>query len=335
MAGGRGYLRTWGVAHRRTPTVQRSRAGCTESGSDRDGASVGLPTGAPPSSGSALEPREASRGHEHQDEHQDEPPAAPRSPAAPRGAHDGAAEAPGQALAAFSEAERSAAARACFVEPRSLDALRGKPVLLEILDGLPETDPARAGLKCSLFREAEDGEPALLPFVWTSRLPTQEAVLRLVMAGAVDGGRFVVKMRMDFACAPDVRFTVEAPRGAGRGPGGAEASAIDGAVKLLRVMRDERAGAPDGPSDDRLGLVLEELRALRERVDALDESIGEAEGKEASEGIGSTLVREGIKVFSKVVRGGGRDEDGGGGDDDEPASDPEPKSPAQGRRLVS
>lgn len=189
--------------------------------------------------------------------------------------------------------DRLARVEDAFSGSDSLDDFRGSPILLDVLAELPPSHELRLGLRCQVFREAPDGDLELQPRSWTQQVPTQELVSKLVTAGELAPGAYVVRLRIKHRTAPDIRFRIAEPHPA-HSAAGAGALDFEGVAKLLRALRSDAPALPAPVGADVLQGVQEALTALDARLGTLEAQVGELVGAGSAAAAGGGGFLEGI-----------------------------------------
>lgn len=200
---------------------------------------------------------------------------------------------------------RAAAIAETFSGSQDLNHYRGSPELLRVLEEYPPTHELRLTLQCQLFRECEDGELELIPRSWQHQLPTWERVARLVAAGELAPGWYVVTFRRGHASAPNVRFKVGAPSLVAARPNDS-GEHLERAVRLLRQLSTPALPAGKGSAEaERLDRLEAAIVAIQQGQERLETALGEVLGEQVTERPGSWLGTIVSAVMDRMGKGPG------------------------------
>lgn len=180
---------------------------------------------------------------------------------------------------------------------RDLADLFPSPIALDVLADLPETSPARAGVRVSVYRMEPDGRCVLVPRDWTHAIPTEEALARLVASGSLPPGEYRVRLRRGKVALPHVVVRIDAPeappalQSAGGGIGEA-LRMLTGGRPLLSLLPSSSAPARDVSAD---------LDAIHERMDAIEGLVAQAVSALASkDGAGGSGLAEALAALAPL-----------------------------------
>lgn len=158
----------------------------------------------------------------------------------------------------------------------------GDKRILDFLDQLPPTHPARYGLRVTLEYIGPDRVARMVPGDWADDLPTQARVSDLVGAGHARPGKYRVLLMRGRKTMPHIRFDVAPPL---MPEAAAPADPVQQFLNTARALRElERGGGAPMTPEDASGLageleaLAEEHASLVERVADLDERLGALEG---------------------------------------------------------
>ena len=152
------------------------------------------------------------------------------------------------------------ATRRLFVGADSED-LSGDPLALDVLDELPAGHPERVGIVARLLWRDPEGTYRVVARDWTHELPTVDRVCRLVGAGLLPEGAFLVQLRRQRATAPPIRFSAVRPLTVAPDSGAPEPDLVN---RLVDALANRQAQAPDHSE------LRAELARLSERIAAVE-----------------------------------------------------------------
>lgn len=147
----------------------------------------------------------------------------------------------------------------------SFQDLMRSPHGLDVLDQLPPTHSARAGLKVKCHHVGEDGRARLVHRDWSYDLPTEERIGGLVNAGTLPAGEYRVTLWRGRQSLPRIVMDISAPLT----PGGNQDGDRGIMLELLRAITGGRPLLDVG----RRGQASEDAADLAARMDRLEDAV--------------------------------------------------------------